>query len=290
MKRKYIGNYILGGISVAMGAFIGLYFIFGGESFSLSEILMAAFVCLFMIGGGIFLIIRASKLANGKPEDRETKLDRYLNSRIADLREKERSERRRKPTMAAELNSRFVTSTVVIAIILVPLLFLLAAMWGNLIIGAIGCLVPLCVFIYGLTGAKAGKIKKVIREMGLEYNMVEQDFLGGELFTAFYDTICVGTMFTVYCGEMSQFVVPNAAVLRIYIEDQHTEVYSWGVYGGTVTHPFLVLETDYGMRYRFRCAKSDISRILLEYQSRSRFLREDCRIIFPEEQKTISQK
>lgn len=284
MKRKYISNYIMGGISVAMGMFMGLYFFFGGEAFSLSEMLMAAFVCLFMIGGGIFFIVRASRIAKGEPEDRETKLDRYLTDRYNRLREKERSERRRKPTMAAELNSRFVTSTIVMSVILVPLLFALAAMWGNLIIGAIGCLVPLCVFIYGLTGAKAGKIKKVIREMGLDYSMVEQDFLRGELFTAFYDTICVGTMFTVYCGEMSQFVVPNVTVLRIYIEDQHTEMYSWGVYGGTVTHPFLVLETDYGMRYRFRCAKSDISRILLEYQSRSRFLREDCQIIFPEEQ------
>lgn len=283
MKRKYISNYIMGGLSVAMGAFIGLYFIFGGESFSLSEILMAAFVCLFMIGGGIFLIIRASRIAKGEPEDRETKLDKYLNSRITDLREKERSERRRKSTMAAELNSRFVTSTIVMSVILVPLLFVIAAMWGNLIIGAIACIVPLCVFIYGLTGAKAGKIKKVIREMGLDYNTVEQDFLRGELFTAFYDTICVGTAFTVYSGEMSQFIVLNAAILRIYIEDQNTEMYSWGVYTGTVTHPFLVLETSYGMRYRFRCAKSDVSRILLEYQSRSRFLREDCEIIFPNE-------
>ncbi len=288
MKRKYISNYIMGGLSVAMGIFIGLYFLgYGFES--VSEMLMAVFVCLFMIGGGIFLIVRASRIANGEPEDRETKLDRYLTDRYGKLREKERSQRRRKPTMAAEVNSRYLTATIIIAIILVPLLFLLAAMWGNLFIGAVACLVPLCVFIYGLTGPKARKLKKVIREIGLDYNIIEQDFLRGELFTNFYDTICVGDRFTVYSGEMSQFVVMNASILRIYIEDQKTEMYNWGVYTGTITHPFLVLETSYGMRYRFRCAKSDASRILFEYQSRSRIFREDCVIIFPEEQKTTLQ-
>ena len=176
-----------------------------------------------------------------------------------------------------ELYNRKLKSSTIGAVIALAIgLLFFAGSFANgfdtelLFFGIVSFGIGIGVVIYSLYGAPLRKIKNIINKLGLNYDSVNEDFVGGKFFKVSGKVLCVGKKFTVYSDGASSIVFDNSYIYRIAPHRQDTYHYTNLIYTGKQSNYYVAVTLKNGSTHYLSCLQFVDEMIIEEYLNQNR--------------------
>ena len=139
-----------------------------------------------------------------------------------------------------------------------------------LIIGMVFVSYGIGVIVYSYHNSGNHKIKDIINKLGLDYEKVNEDFIGGKCFKIKSKLICIGNRYTVYSAGTYSTVFDNSDICEIAPHRQDTYHYTNLIYTGKQSTYYVAVTLKNGSTYYLSCRQFIDEMIIEEYLNQSR--------------------
>ncbi|HNX64447.1 MAG TPA: hypothetical protein PKI60_04580 [Oscillospiraceae bacterium] len=280
-KKSKINCIVSGIIFIVIGAAIFIGFFIGlnnSNTLDITAIVMISFLSL------IFILIGVLQLTAKLRERRReadiatpgTRANRQYEEKRAKAIEKQNKKLYVHGDTKDELYNRKLKNSTICAVIAaaVGILFFIISLNENdtefLFFGIVSFGIGIGVISYSLYGSGLRKIKDIITKLGLNYDSVNEDFVGGKCFKFNGKILCIGKRYTVYSDGASSIIFDNSDICGIAPHRQDIYHYKNLVYTGKKSNYYVAVTLKNGVTHYLSCRQFVDEMIIEEYLSQNR--------------------